>query len=672
MSNQAINNLNIPVLDNKKPVAFQQNPIPAMQGNTSDKIKQTVDNSYIANRANASKEADPRAVLGATVGTWYLTNLAMDKFGPKCTGEYDKTILGKLGKWGDKFSTKTWVGRKIENFLRASNVKLHNLSKKSKFLYTLRNHSTSPEWGFAKTPGKGIHGFLAMDTEHLFEEFLKPISNRKSMQGLRHSNAFQKLEQYGLSNKEIKDFASKLKGKPFNVQAIALQKKELSILGADSKVVERILKNKGLPGLQSYARHLKVQMLGFKSMKEFNALKGKFLDNPKQVIEALEKAVKKNPNLKVSIWRKNGFLSPVTNHLMGRTASLSEYLNKYKAALGLGNKTRLGRFLPKALGWLTEGCTNRFAGGKLGVFMQAYIFGDMLINTFKAPKGEKGKTLIERFVNDFSYFLAMPLGIWGMHKLGGFKFAGLDKKGALAYEKALNKLNAKNSRGGFASKKAYKQAVKALNQKLGTKNIKNPFVKILNRVGRFINMGNQRIKPYKSASKLNMNWLRAFRNSNLLGVPIRILIPMAIVSPFVAKWATKAVHKIFGRPTHSVLDKEEEETEKQPSDVPFRGQQGTAQQPAAKPQPAAHKNPNDFNDSNLIKQRINRQHQKQTETSQPAAKDQDKSESSEPVRTYIPSPEGVKIQQPDETAANMALSRADRAERYIQDTLKSM
>lgn len=672
MSNQAISNLNIPSLDNKKPVVFQQNGSLPMQGVAVDKAKQavdkTVDTNYLSNRVNASKEADPRAVLGATAGSWYLISQGMDRFSPACSGEYNKTILGRLGGWGDKFCTKTWVGRQLENGLQKIDLAFEKLSKKSKIVYSLRNHKTAPEWSFAKVPGAGIKGFLAQDTEHLFEQFLEPISNRSSLQGLRHTNNVQLLEQYGMSQKDIQAFAKRLEGKPFHVKALALQKKELSLLGVDSKVVERIAKNKGLPGLQAYARQLKVQMLGFKSMKEYNALKGKFLDNPKQVIRALENAVNKNPNLKISIWRSTGNLGKVKNHLFGRTATISEYLNKYKAAYGLGNTTRLGRFLPKALAFLTEGCTNRFAGGKLGVLMQAYIFGDMLVHAFKAPKGEKGKTLAERFVNDFSYFLALPLGMFGMHKLGGFKFAGLDKNGVVVYEKALAKLNAKNVRGGFANKTAYKQAVKELNKKLGASNIKNPITKLLHKVGKFINMGNQRIKPYKSTAKWNMNFLRSLGNSNILGVPLRIIIPMAVASPFIAKWATKAVHAVFGRPTHSVLDEDKEEETQEPSqDVPFQG--GTQNPYASRPQTQSKPiDPNTFEDTNLIKQTING-------NNQPAIAVGNREEmnaSGEPVRTYIPSPEGVVLQPKDETPAENALAKADRAEKYIQDTLKSM
>ena len=55
----------------------------------------------------------------------------MDKFNPKCEGEYSKTILGKLGAWGDKVSSKG-IGKKINDFIRWLNVKTYKMSKKAK------------------------------------------------------------------------------------------------------------------------------------------------------------------------------------------------------------------------------------------------------------------------------------------------------------------------------------------------------------------------------------------------------------------------------------------------------------------------------------------------------------------------------------------------------------
>lgn len=102
---------NIPSIQNQKQVNFQQNPAPVMQGAAADAAKQKVDNSYIAKRANASAESNPLATLGLGTAVWYGLAQGMDKFNPKCEGEYSKTILGKLGAWGDKVSSKG-IGKK--------------------------------------------------------------------------------------------------------------------------------------------------------------------------------------------------------------------------------------------------------------------------------------------------------------------------------------------------------------------------------------------------------------------------------------------------------------------------------------------------------------------------------------------------------------------------------
>ncbi len=687
MSNQSISNVNIPSLQNAKQIMFQQNStlpatgstnIPAMQGTGSEQIRQAVDNSYLSNRIKASSdEPNPAHLLGATAASWYVISQAMDKFNPKCAGDYNKSILGKLGTWGDKFSTRTWLGKKIEGGLRGTSRWLNRVAQNNKFVYSLLHHSTSPEWSFAKVPGKGVEGFLAQDAEHIFETFLEPIANHQPQtMGIPTGprvNQFQRLEQYGMSQSEINRFAERMKGKSFREQALALQRKELDLLGADTKVVKGIYRRKGFAGLQEYARELKVRKLGFKSMKEYLSLKGKFLDNPKAIMTALEKA---DPNIKVSIGRGNSLFGKIKGHFFGRTASLGEYRNKYTAVLGRGAHTKIGKFLPKALAWFMEGTTNRFAGGKLAVLMQAYIFGDMLVHTIKAPKGEKGKTFIERFANDFTYFLALTAGIVGMHKIGGFKFAGLDEKGKAAYLKALDKFNKNVKAGKYGDKATYKRALQQLNEKLGTKNIKNPITKLFHKIGKFINIGNQRVAGYQSPKAMNLNWLRKINRGNILGVPLRAAIPLAIVSPFLAKWVTKGVHAIFGRPTKSVLD---EEPEQEPVQAPdnntnFQGNptvQTQTEQPQIQPQ--RQRNPEEYtSDTNLIKGRVNNgvyTHPENNEVNN-IEPDTDE-ETGEPLRRYIPSPEGVILTAPDRSAAEAALANADRAEAYLQKVLSN-
>ncbi len=689
MSDTAINPINIPSLQPKNQVNFQQNPSytqPPMQGTGSEQIRQSVDNSYLANRAKASGDATPEQLLPFWLASWYGLGQLMDKFNPLCRGEYKDSILGKIGGWGDKVSTETRVGRGIENGLQWIDNKTTALAKKNKIVNALKNYSTRPEWSFAKTPGAGVHGFLATDTEQLFENFLNPLTNRQVKSPLfgiplsAKSNYYQGLEQYGnITQQEINNFVKSLKGKTFAEKTLALQKKELELLGANADIVAKIEGKTGLKGLEKLAKSLKVKKLGFKSIREFNELKGNFLDNPDKIMKALENADKK---IKFSVWRGNdNILGKIKSHLIGRIATPQEYLNKYKAILGKGNTSRLGRFLPASLGWLTEGTTSRFAGGKLAVAMQSYFLADMLYHTIKAPKGEKTKTFAERFVNDFTYFMAMTFGIKAMHKVGGLKYLGIkDKAGIEAYRKGVEAFKAKHAAGLLKNKKAYKFAQKRLDVLLGKQNVKGFFNKLFFKVGKLINLGNERIPAYKSTSKYNLNWLRKCANGNILGVPLRFAIPMLVISPFLAKLTTKTAHKIFGKPTNSVLDEDKEPEEVKTAQQQTQPQNNNIPEVNKPQQPP--RNPNQYADSNLIKQRTNAINGQQqvnnvnppqatpNATNPNVAQPTKENEEKEPVRTYIPSPVGMVPQTPDMSGINQAMSQADAAEKYANSVLK--
>lgn len=689
MSDTAINPINIPSLQPKNQVNFQQNPSytqPPMQGTGSEQIRQSVDNSYLANRAKASGDATPEQLLPFWLASWYGLGQLMDKFNPLCRGEYKDSILGKIGGWGDKVSTETRVGRGIENGLQWIDNKTTALAKKNKIVNALKNYSTRPEWSFAKTPGAGVHGFLATDTEQLFENFLNPLTNRQVKSPLfgiplsAKSNYYQGLEQYGnITQQEINNFVKSLKGKTFAEKTLALQKKELELLGANADIVAKIEGKTGLKGLEKLAKSLKVKKLGFKSIREFNELKGNFLDNPDKIMKALENADKK---IKFSVWRgSDNILGKIKSHLIGRIATPQEYLNKYKAILGKGNTSRLGRFLPASLGWLTEGTTSRFAGGKLAVAMQSYFLADMLYHTIKAPKGEKTKTFAERFVNDFTYFMAMTFGIKAMHKVGGLKYLGIkDKAGIEAYRKGIEAFKAKHAAGLLNNKKAYKFAQKRLDVLLGKQNVKGFFNKLFFKVGKLINLGNERIPAYKSTSKYNLNWLRKCANGNILGVPLRFAIPMLVISPFLAKLTTKTAHKIFGKPTNSVLDEDKEPEEVKTAQQQTQPQNNNIPEVNKPQQPP--RNPNQYADSNLIKQRtnaingqqqvnnVNPQQATPNATNPNVAQPTKEKEEKEPVRTYIPSPVGMVPQTPDMSGINQAMTQADAAEKYANSVLK--
>lgn len=685
MSDTAINPINIPSLQPKNQVNFQQNPNgtqPPMQGAGSEQIKQSVDKSYLANRAKASEESNPAATLGLGTAAWLGINYGMDRFNPKCAGEYSESVLGKLGAMGDKFSTQTTVGRGIESAFDWINKKTSALAQKSKIANALKNFSSKPEWGLVKSAAKGPEGFLASDIEQVFQSYMNPLTGRQfKIFGLPlgpKTNYYQGLEQYGkMTQDEINNFVKSLKGKSYAEKALTLQKKELELLGANADIVAKIEGKTGLKGLEKLAKSLKVKKLGFKSLREYNELAGKYVENTEKLSQILAKA----DNIKISVWRKPGILGKFTNWAFGRTVQTSECKNKLIAVLGKGNNTRLGRALPKSIAWFLEGTTNRFAGGKLAVAMQAGIFADMLYHTIKAPKGEKGKTFAERFVNDFTYFIALSAGIMAMHKVGGLKYLGIkDQAGIEAYRKGIEAFKAKHAAGLLNNKKAYKFAQKRLDVLLGKQNVKGFFNKLFFKVGKLINLGNERIPAYKSTSKYNLNWLRKCANGNILGVPLRFAIPMLMISPFLAKLTTKTAHKIFGKPTNSVLDEDKEPEEVKTAQQQTQPQNNNIPEVNKPQQPP--RNPNQYTDSNLIKQRINAINgQQQVNNVNPqqatpnaanpnVAQPTKGNEEKEPVRTYIPSPVGMVPQTPDMSGINQAMSQADAAEKYVNSVLK--
>lgn len=661
MSDQGVNLFNNYKL--KHPNFTSQDP--SMQGG-NDAIQQATQASgagYVNNRLNASKDANPLTTLGLTTAIGYGIGQGMDYFGPKCEGQYEKTILGKLGAWGDKFSKNTRVGRFIERSLRKINAGWYKLSNKSRIAYTLRNHSTQPEWQFAKMPFHGLHGFLSMDTHNVLEQYTKPITNveRKFLGFIprKSINDFGKLEQYGLSEDAIKTFKDSLSGKTFMEKAHALQIKELELLGATPA---QIASKTTLEEMQALARELKItKKLGFNSVAEFETVMKDVVGHSKEIMAAFERATVGGQDLHISINRDVGTWGKIKSHFLGRKVSISEYLNKYKATLGKGNSTHLGRALPKALGWLTEGCTNRFAGGKLAPFMQAFIFADMVYHTAKAPKGEHGKTFIERFVNDFSYFAAMTLGLMGIHKIGGGKYIGTDNAGREAYRAALAVHKAKNKAGEFLTKQAFKDSLKSVNAHLNVDGLKW-YQKIWQKAARLINIGNEHGGVWNNPNAKVMNFVRKIANKNIIGVPLRIWLGMAVITPIIVKAATKTVHAIFGRPTHSVLDEDEEDND---NVADSQVQQHNSQEQVKQT------DPNTLPDTNLIKQTVNGQYTKEPNPLDQAVKVND-GEIMEPVRTYVPSPMSTVNQGLDPSKANAAMVNADTTEQEIANIIASL
>ena len=244
--------------------------------------------------------------------------------------------------------------------------------------------------------------------------------------------------------------------------------------------------------------------------------------------------------------------------------------------------------------------------------------------------------------------------------------------------------------GGFANKAEWKASKNALRTELKA-NVKNPVTKLFKKIGRIVTVGLEQIRPYdkKDIADIAADGTKTYRKGlmskikdffrhpkfgfkQMAGYPMRIVLGMMIILPFLSKLAVKGSHLIFGKPKNSLLDEGKEKPQEQlqnpqQTQIPPQLQHPqNVQQPVS--QTATQTTVQSMqNSSNLLNKYKN--NTASTTTTQTVTQNNNPPE---PVRTYIPSPAGVKIvnQQEDTSAADNALTNADKAEKLAMQTLK--
>lgn len=616
---------------------------PAMQG---------IQDSYVSNRVKKAEYGWASIPIG--VGMWLGICKGMDYFNNKlCSKDYMETPFGKLGAWGDKVSdsyfnssfAKSDAGQSFHGFLRNTRDFINNkIIGKSKVLTAIKTTPTRPEHSMVVAQARGLLGLHNMEIQDLIPSFIEK------------SEVAEQLERYGMKEGEISKLKKALKGKKKAERLKLLEAEEFKLFGV-----------KDADALKA----AKIKALGFKDVAQYEkiATGNKFLEHSDEVFQALKNA---NPNMKITRWQGEGRLSWLTK-LMGRKVTFKELANKY-IVTGMENphKTKLGRGLSKGLGWLLEGMTNRFAGGKFVAIMQAAFLAEAAVATLNATgASDKAKTFIERNVNAFSYVFAAPLAIMGMHRVGGMKYAGMTPEQVKIYREQLELFNEKVDAGAFKNKEAYKAAKKQLTDLLQGDTKNGFFTKMFKRIGQFINIGNEKIKPYKSLSNNNMNFFRkmGYWTKNAAGYPLRFGLAMFVLMPFVASATTKISNFIFGKPKNSVLDEGKEDETANAENVNaqlarLRQDALQRQQAIAQHNQAIKANANAPRMDMLTKYKQNQNGHNVVNNTTNVYNNQPQQEAKEPepVRTYIPSPVGVQAQLPNIDPANQAMQRSMEAE----------
>ena len=685
-------------------------------------LKEEIQDSYVGNRVSETTD-DPKAMLYTGligIPTWYGIAKGMDYYAKKSRGNFEDTVHYKVGKFFDDLTDKyknSSLGKSSFNqsvndgFKSAKKFFREKIVDKSRILRAFFDTPSLPELDMVKGQAKGMIGFLGYDYPQVLENFLK------------NSGSAQDLARYGASADEIKRFAEEIgKATTADARALAIQKAEFELIMRNTRgtalsgsaLTDAINQFASLSNVERTFKlnDMKAFEAGFKDHAEALLVKEHTSEHLPKVLEASHNA---NRKMYSSAYQyKTTFWGKLKRTLFNREVYFSEFANKIAGSLGsdaskpeweqvlqktgLGSKvpkSLLGKFFAKYNNLVLEGATNRVAGGKLVAIAQALYFADVIYKSMTAEGGmsEKSKAFAERFTEMLAFFICMPMSIQLMHRIGGLQYAGMTKEQVAKYREHLNIHNEKAMGAKFADKAEWKASKKALKAELKA-GVKNPFTLLAKKIGRIVTVGLEQIRPYqKEASTRNgvMEKIKdMFRSpgrfkfglKQMAGYPMRIALGMMIILPFFNKIAVKTCHAIVGKPKHSVLDEGKEEEQKQEVQKPqnqlppqlqdqYNPQQQTQQQTV---QQTFAQNPNapyTQSPTNLLNKYKNGNYQTATTTTTTTNTVNNPQKPQEPVRTYIPSPVGVIVNNAeDATSADEAMRRADIAEQQALETLK--
>lgn len=711
LDNNIYNKQQVPQFKAVSPQQAAQ-PQVAMQAVNPELLKENVQDSYVANRIGETAE-DPKGMLytaALTVPTWFAISKGMDYYSNKSRGDFNDTVHHTVGQLGDDVTNyvknssfgKSSFANSINNgFKNFKGFLKKNFVDRFRITRAMAYTPSKPELPMVIGQADGMVGMQLFDYPQHGEQFVKPLKY------------VEDLDCYGASKADIKKWKDLLnKASTPQARAEIMQRAELETILQNSRLKRtpaQIAKEiSDFKALGEDAKILKLKDMkafewGYKDFAEMEAVQKDIHKRMPRVLEACHDA---NRKMFTRIWGTNhSKWGRIKTWVFGREVYASETANKLAGSLGNVNlaenkeldsvlkktgldkkvpKSMLGKFLAKYNNLVLEGATNRVAGGKFVALMQAAYLADVLYKTAKADgAGEKVKTFAERFTEMIAFFVAMPFAIQLMHKVGGLQYAGMTKQQVEAYRQHLKIHNDKAMAAGFKDKAAWKASKDALKTELNA-GVKNPITKLFKRIGRVVSVGLEQIRPYDTkAVTRNGVWEKIkdlfrhpkFGMKQMAGYPMRIILGMFMILPFLSKIAVKGSHLLFGKPKNSLLDegKEPEKTQtptqQQPQLPPQLQQvQTPSQQTTTQTTTTTSQQTGQSSSSNLL----NKYKNKTTTTTTTTQTSENKpSPAQEPVRTYIPSPVGVQIKQAEDlTAADEAMRRADLAEQQALQTLK--
>lgn len=572
------------LIDNQINNKYQQGNIQANTGYQANpqaqyvRGGQSVDTTPQTDTFNKPEEKKGPSMPLVMFLTWLGLNKTTDMYNKLCTNDdYNKTIVGRMGNFGDKIAPKIGKSKTYTSLMAhlgsfKSSVKNYINSKP--MLYAMFNTATKPE-------NEMVKGFMKTQIAEDVDEAVRTLNG--------YIDELPKtLKEAGATKDEIKALKAKYGTNIFGQiknKKRAIQELQFNRIGAAPNFIDTLGNDKEL--IKKTLQEMKVKHLGL----EPDTYKD-VLANPSKNLKIIREACKRGGKNAKAFFGRYSWI-PGLGLFTKRSTNLSMSYNKLSTEFK--HTTKLGKALAKSSKLFMRGLT--FGGGRIGSIMVAFGLGTAICNAFKAPKEQKVGTAVAGGVEAVSWIASMPLAVSIMHGVNGLANTGLSKMQVGRYRVALRNFNKQVAAGVFKDEAAYKTALDAVNKLKEVKVPQGKITKGLSKLGHFLSIALENPKPFQEATKTlkggakmsaigrNIKRYLPLIGKNAIGYPLRFALYALVFSPIVDKVISSATSAIFGKPYEPEETEEGKEAEK--------NEQQTTTQPQGNPEmPQSPTNPN--------------------------------------------------------------------------------
>lgn len=483
-------------------------------------------------------------LMTGTAGTLIY---GIDRFSEACGGDYEKSVLGKITKAGDKLENSKFIQKEGTQKVLRTTKKYYD-----KYATKLRNTNVVkamldtpcvPERAMAKCE------YISQKQRIIQDNFFRIVESLRL-----GTEETLELKNLGLDKTE-KDLIKKF----FNVDkvsAVAEDKAANFVVLNRLKLSESEIKNILDLG-DDATKETKKKILETMGTTLDDIKKFKGDDTGKYVDDIFEIAKRG----KGKIWTGAGeykILGPF--QVLKRKIGLDQLHNNL-LSLKDGAKTATGKLFAKATHLIHRGFT--FGGGKLGMLLFiAPHFMHTIINTCKAEPEEKLSTAVQGSIGSISWVLTFPLAIKSAYALGGLKHMGMTKDAVEAYR---NKIKIFNNTT-FDNKKAYNIARKKLQGEINDLwkvKDQNLLTIMTRKIAKVFTCDLGQIKPFEGKNFFANLWHKKGKFfKNLGNEPLRFVSILAI-SFLLDSIITKTLSSFLGKTHDESLEEMNVDAKKQ-------------------------------------------------------------------------------------------------------------